>query len=192
MFARRSALRWPDRVRRTLWPHIGWARALKYRLHRIARLPGTPHTIAAGLACGVAVSITPLFGLHMLLAAVLALLCRGNIAASVAGTFFANPWTMPLIWLATLRLGSWMLFGDANAAVGAEGLSDTVAEVSRAIRARDVGVLESEVWPLLLSMTVGSLPLAVAAWCLTYWPVRHLVERRRAARLRLRRSHRPL
>ena len=165
---------------------------MRYRLHRIARLPATPHAIAAGLACGVAVSVTPLFGVHMLLAAALALLCGGSVMASAAGTFFANPWTLPLIWLATLRLGSWMLFGDANAAVGADGLSDTVAEVSRAIRARDVDVLESEVWPLLLSMTVGSLPVAVAAWCLTYWPVRHLVERRRAARVRLRRSDRPL
>lgn len=182
MFARRRAPSWPDRVRSALWPRIGWRRAFAYRMNRVARLPGSSHTIAAGLACGVAVSITPLFGLHIVLAGILAYLCRGNLIASVAGTFFANPWTMPLIWLATLRLGSWMLFGDASAAIGLDGIAGAVADASRAIRTSDLGLFEDEVWPILLSMTVGSLPLGLAAWCMTYWPVRRFIDRRRNAR----------
>ena len=128
----------------------------------------------------------------MLLGAALAWLCRGSILASTAGTFFANPWTLPVIWLLTLHLGSWMLFGDAAAAIGSDGLSDTVAGVSRAIRTRDMDLLEDEVGPLFLSMTVGSVPLAILAWALTYWPVRHLVQRYQTRRSkRLARSRLP-
>ena len=45
--------------------------------HRIKRLPGTPQSIAAGVACGVAASFTPFIGLHFVLAALFAWLVGG-------------------------------------------------------------------------------------------------------------------
>lgn len=188
IFGRRAAPRWPDRIRQALWPPIGWRRALAYQWHRLARMQASPHAVAAGLASGVAVSITPLLGLQFLLAGTLAAVCRGSVLAAIAGTFFANPWTLPFIWFATFELGGWMLFGDPQAAIGSDGLAATFAEAARALRARDVGSLEAEVWPILLSMIVGSLPLGAFAWGVTYWPVRRLVRRyriRRQARLRV-------
>ena len=186
MFGRRSAPRLSHRVRNLLWPAIGWRRVAVYRMRRLARLEGTPHTIAAGLACGVAVSVTPLLGFHILLAAMLALVFRGSLVASAAGTFFANPWTIPVIWLASLRLGSWMLFGEAAASVGADILSDAVDDVSEAIRTGNFGRLENEVWPVLLSMMVGSVPLGLLTGGVTYWSVRRLVLAQRERRLRVR------
>ncbi len=181
MFGRRAPLGWWDRFRRNIWPPGGWRRTISYHGHRLARMRASPHAVAAGLACGVAIGVTPLLGLQLLLAAALALIMRGSVLASVAGTFVANPWTVPIIWLATFRLGSWMLFGDATA-VAENGISDALVDIGEAVRARDYDRLEAELWPILFCMLVGSLPLGAAAWCLTYWPARRLVRRYRARR----------
>jgi uncharacterized protein (DUF2062 family) len=76
-----------------------------YLVRRATRLAGTPHSIAAGAACGVAISFTPLIGLHLLGAFLLCLLVRGNYLAAAAGTLVGNPWTFPFIWVATDQLG---------------------------------------------------------------------------------------
>ena len=97
------------RARNILWPRAGWGRTLSYLRHRVARLPGTPESIAIGLACGIAVSFTPLMGFHVLVAALLALVMGGNFLASALGTAFGNPWTFPLIWLWIYKLGTCIL-----------------------------------------------------------------------------------
>src|SRR3954453_9429722 len=88
-------------LRGRLWPHAGWRRAGHYLLMRFKRLPGTPQAIAAGLATGVAASLTPFLGLHVLLALGLARLTGGNLLAAGLGTLAGNPWTLPLIWTLT-------------------------------------------------------------------------------------------
>ena len=79
--------------------------AIEYLGHRVRRLPDTPHRIALGFACGVFASFTPFFGLHFVLAAVLAGLLRGNIVAALIGTVAGNPLTFPLIASVSLGLG---------------------------------------------------------------------------------------
>ena len=58
---------------------------------------------------GVMASFTPLFGLHFVVAALLAKAMRGNIVASLAGTLVANPLTFPFIAIASLWTGNWLL-----------------------------------------------------------------------------------
>src|SRR3954454_13066766 len=121
---------------------------------RIKRLPGTPHAIAAGLATGVAVSLTPFLGLHVLLALGLAWLTGGNLLAAGLGTLAGNPWTLPLVWTATYRLGCLVLGQPPHALRLLAGLHPKA--------------LLDEVGPLLWPMTVGAAPLAAAAWVATY------------------------
>ena len=64
----------------------GWRRYEKRMLARLSRLGGTPYSIAAGVACGVAVSFTPFVGLHFVLAVATAWLVRGNVLAGMLGT----------------------------------------------------------------------------------------------------------
>ena len=89
MFKRRHPLRLIRRVREFVWPRGGWRRAALYIVHRLGRLPGTPYRVAAGFACGAAVSFTPFMGFHFVGAALLALLIRGNVIASAIGTAIA-------------------------------------------------------------------------------------------------------
>ncbi len=106
---RRPILR---KVQDAVYPRRGWRRAIEYIGHRVKRLPDTPHKIAIGFAVGVFISFTPLFGLHFLFAAMMAMALRGNVLASLMGTFFGNPVTFPFIATISYRTGQ--LFLDAS------------------------------------------------------------------------------
>jgi uncharacterized protein (DUF2062 family) len=78
MFKRRIPLPFYRRLKEIFWPTAGFRRSMRYVAHRLGRLPGTPYRIAAGFACGAAVSFTPFIGFHILLAMLFALLIRGK------------------------------------------------------------------------------------------------------------------
>ncbi|TDL75008.1 DUF2062 domain-containing protein [Palleronia sediminis] len=109
MFKRRTPRGTAQNVARWFWPRGGWLRALRYLVYRIRRLPDPAHKIARGIACGVFVCFTPLFGLHFLMAAGLAWLIGGNVLAALLSTFVGNPITFPLIAGVSVKLGSWMM-----------------------------------------------------------------------------------
>ena len=93
------------RIKEFLLPKKGWRRALDYIVHRLKRLPDTPHNISVGLAMGVFSSFTPFFGFHLVVAGVLAYLFKANIVAALLGTFFGNPITWPFIASFSVNLG---------------------------------------------------------------------------------------
>lgn len=103
-------------------PGGGWGRSASYVMHRLRRLPDSPERIARGIAAGVAVSCTPLFGLHFIAAASIAWALRGNILASLLATFFGNPFTFPIIAVSALELGSFLL-GREKAAKAHEAMN---------------------------------------------------------------------
>jgi uncharacterized protein (DUF2062 family) len=96
-------------VAEVFWPRGGWLRAANYVKHRMRRLPGTPEQIARGVFAGVFASFTPLFGLHFIVAVILAKVMRGSLLAALLGTLFGNPLTyIPIAYIA-LQTGHWML-----------------------------------------------------------------------------------
>lgn len=134
-------------------------------------MPGTAHAVAAGLASGAAMSMTPFIGFHFLLAALLAWALRGNLLASAIGTAVGNPWTFPLIWIWSYRLGCWIL--------GRNPTEDPMQQRSM------VEALQSPLealTPLLLPMMVGSLPAVIVVWFGIYWPVRGAIGKYRQKR----------
>lgn len=92
-----------------VYPRGGWLRAVQYVMHRLKRLPDQPQKIGRGVAAGVFISFTPLFGLHLIGAMGLALAMRGNVLASVIGSFVGNPVTIPFIAVMSLGVGRKML-----------------------------------------------------------------------------------
>ncbi len=106
MFKRRNKLSAWKQFTGWLWPRIGLQRWAKYHQHRVSRISDSPYRVAAGLACGIAISFTPFLGLHVLLAVVLAYFIRANLLASAVGTIVGNPWTFPLIWVVIYEAGA--------------------------------------------------------------------------------------
>jgi uncharacterized protein (DUF2062 family) len=147
-----------------------------YLVKRATRLSGTPHSIAAGAACGVAISFTPFIGFHLLGSFLLCLLVRGNYLAAAAGTLVGNPWTFPFIWVAIYQLGHALLGTRAAQMVEHWDLATFFVKV------------EAVFWP----MVVGGLPLALIAGLATYFPLVRMIAAYQEARARRRQSQRGL
>ena len=189
MFRRRkspSALRI---VQSAIWPKSGWTRAGQYLWHRLHRLPGSPHSIAIGLASGAAMSVTPFIGVHFFVAALLAWVFGGNVLASAFGTIVGNPWTFPIIWLTTYYLGNVILGNGIPSGDQALNFADMFSGLIRAMIEADGALFFDRVWPVWWPMIVGSIPSALLTGGVVYFIVYRLVEvyqKRRALRLATR------
>jgi uncharacterized protein (DUF2062 family) len=133
-------------------------------------MPDTPYSIAAGFSCGVAISFTPFFGFHFLIAASLAWLLNGNLFASALGTVVGNPWTFPLLVVASYRLGIWVI-GVPDAA-----LPDEVT----------LRYIFDHPLQVFLPMAIGGTMEAVVAWFISFVAMRPAI----AAYQRMRRTRR--
>ena len=160
MFQRRNKLTFAQRLRGFFWPHIGWKRAGIYLKHRLARLPGTPHSIAAGFAVGAALCFTPFVGFQLVMSALLAGIFRISVFASVLGTFVGNPWTFPFIWWLVYTTGKTMMGGESI-----EALPDTLT----------MGYVFDNFLDIFLPMLLGSVPIGIIVWLMFYLPLRKLV-----------------
>ncbi|MET4700994.1 uncharacterized protein (DUF2062 family) [Constrictibacter sp. MBR-5] len=192
MFGRRSKRGGKARFRQWLWPVGGIRRSGQYMIHRLARTKASPYSLAAGFACGAAVSFTPLVGLHFVAAGLLALCMRASVIASAVGTIVGNPWTFPFIWLVTYEAGRWLGFGG-----GVEGERiDFVSRFQRACDALwnlDLGGVAHAAGPILEPMMVGGSLIGVAVWLaffLLLFPVIGAYKRTREVRLQSGRARR--
>lgn len=163
-------------MREFLWPRKGLTRPARYLAKRILRLSASPHAVAAGVAAGTFSAFTPLFGFHVILALALAYLMAGNLLAAALATTIANPLTIPLIALATFRLGEILLGIQSAEAVTAVELFHRLEHLQF-----------SELWqPVLKPMLAGAGILGVSAAFVAYGVTRFAVrsfKARRHARL---------
>ena len=140
-------------------------RSLKRRrLQLILELMGRverPERVAAAVALGVGIGLSPFIGFHFILAIVLAFAFRLNKLDTVLGSFVGNPWTLPPFFALGYRLGRWIL-----------GYSPADLPGLRWHR-----ILHSDFWtafhgpaflPRLASFLVGTTILAAAAAFATY------------------------
>jgi uncharacterized protein (DUF2062 family) len=165
-----------------IWPRKGFIRPVRYFQKRIVRLTASPHAIAAGFTAGILVSWTPVIGVHIAMAFVLAYLVGGNLVAAALGCLAAgNPFTYPFIWAITWEIGHLILGRDGGDQGGAIDLPALFHKL-------DVWQL----WDIVLKpMLVGAIPPAIVSglivYAITFYGVRGF-QRRRKARL-LERAH---
>jgi uncharacterized protein len=76
-----------------------------WRLHRRS----VPRGVALGLGIGVIIPF-----MHVVVAAILAIPLRANIALAAAFTLVVNPLTIPPMYYAAYRIGSWELHHDVT------------------------------------------------------------------------------
>jgi uncharacterized protein len=137
----------------------------------------TRRSVPRGVAIGLFVAVIIPF-MHTFIAALLAIPARANVAVAALFTLVVNPITIPLMYVAAYRIGSWELHHD-RAVVDAATARQVTGELQRIL-----------FWIHHASgpIGVGILTLAVAAsvfgyfsaalgwrlWCAARW-------RRRAA-----------
>jgi uncharacterized protein (DUF2062 family) len=186
MFRRRDQLPLLQRLRDWLWPRTGWGRAITYYWHRLQRIPGTPASVAAGFACGLAASMSPAVGTHVIVGMILAYALRGSMLASVIGTLVINPWTAPPVWFSTYYTGAFILGWEEYGHAGVSDFIGMFAGLTQAVVQLDAPMFIKQVIPIFWPMLVGALPVALIVGFGSYLalePVLRKLQDRRTARL---------
>lgn len=152
---------------------------------KLDKINATPYQVAAGFACGAAVSFTPFVGFHTLLALVAAFAIRANMVASAIGTLVGNPWTFPFIWPATLWMGRLFFRADSQNSVD---FIDLFKNLTHAVLKLDFGLFVSDIWPILLPMMIGCIPYVIVVWAISYFFIKRGLDKFQERRERLRRK----
>ena len=163
LFGRRERKPGTDGGRSTRGLWYKWLIRKCFPAHQLKRLRASPHEVALGCAVGVFISITPLLGAQMLIAALIAGLLRASVPAAVLGTFFGNPVSWPIIWTSTYAMGVQIVRLDW--VLDAGDFEQNVMLLWAALLERSPELLNATIallWPLLLPMLAGSLPLGPA------------------------------
>jgi len=132
IFKRRKQQSFLQRMQVFLWPEKGFIRGWRYMRHRVERINDTPTNIATGCAIGALTSFTPLFGLHFLVAALVAKMFRVNIISALFGTAVGNPISFPFIAAGSMSVGS-LVLGRVQTASHSDGdgVIDAFIDVGR-------------------------------------------------------------
>ena len=130
-----------------------------------------PARVAAAWAVGVGISLSPLLGLHTVIALALAFLFRLNKVDVLLGTLIINPWTLTIYFPAAVTLGTFV--------TGAK------LQAMKLISVREV--LMPSAWqgqahalkPVLTAWVVGATPCALVGGLATFLLLRRAIERHR-------------
>lgn len=186
MFRRRQPLGWFHYCKELFWPKAGWRRVITYLKHRVFRLRASSYSIAVGFSCGVAMSFTPLVGLHFIIAAILSWPLRGNIIAAALGTMIGNPITFPIMWGASYKLGI-LLLGKPPV-VGPDGSTGIMAAIEQMGENTLLTNVVEITGPWMLGSMITGPCAAVVAFVLVKFGVRAYRKRRLAELLKRHRA----
>ena len=134
-------------------------RFFKLQREKIFSIKDFPEAVAIGLAWGVSVSFTPLLGLHLIICYSGTWLMRGNLIAATVGTIIGNPWTFPFFFYFAYKIGVLSYF---------QPLENYEFRILFFINN-----FEKLFYPTLL----GSIPIAIIIWLITYKVSKHFLEK---------------
>lgn len=161
---------------------LSW-RGLSRRITAVLHLDDAPSKIALGLAVGVFIGCTPLYGLHTLLALVVAFALRVNKVATVTGAWFNLPWIAPFVYGLSLKVGEFILSGGQGLEfLRGERLGDLAAMIRPYLsfeRFREGFLASFQLLfvaskPLFVGTTVVGVLAAVVTYVLALGAVREL------------------
>jgi uncharacterized protein (DUF2062 family) len=151
-----------------------WQIGARKVLRRVLYSKSSPSSIAGGMALGIFVGLTPMFGFQMILAAFLGALFRVNIVAAVAGVWITNPLTAVPIYYAEYQLGA-LILPYAHGSHAAEGIALVArkfGEISLVEFWRTLGAAIGAFFGMgnevILRLLTGSVIIATVLSALTY------------------------
>ena len=130
---------------------------LKMKVYKIRDFP---EAVAIGLAWGVAGSFTPLLGFHLIICYLGTISMRGNLIAATVGSVIGNPWTLPFFFYVAYKFGLNFIYSPLDNYEFK--INFLIENFSR----------------LFFPTLIGSLPIAIAAWYITYKVSKFYLEKR--------------
>ena len=132
-------------------------RMIKMKIYRIRDFP---EAVAIGLAWGVSISFTPLLGFHLIIIYLGTISMRGNLVAATVGSVIGNPWTFPFFFYFAYKLGLTLFFSP---------LDNYEFKIS---------FLIDNFNQLFFPTLIGSVPIAIIVWFITYRVSKFYLEKR--------------
>ncbi len=140
----------------------------RYFALRIVRLSAAPEPLARAIACGVAVSFFPVFGIHALMGVALAFMIRANLVAAGLSTLLLPPVILPLVFSLDFIVGRHILQYFGYDTHGSEdGFSGAAAA--------GASYIHSDFTNLFLPALVGSALFMALAWPAAYMASHKLI-----------------
>lgn len=151
-------------------------RRAKTRFVEVAGVHDRPERLAAAWAWGIGIGLSPLMGLHTVLALVLAIVLRLNKIDVVLGTLIINPWTLTVYFPAAVFVGKRI----------------TGVHVPQFVRFHPESVLDVAVWrdnapwlrSMLMAWGVGAAIFSLVGGVVTYFLLRRIIRVHREHHLR--------
>jgi uncharacterized protein (DUF2062 family) len=147
-------------------------------------LRGSPESIGLGVAIGIFVACSPLLGIHLVMAVVLATLLGANRPAALATSFLNNPATFVPVYAMEYWVGSFFWSGPPVARV-----KQVLAEVldqftgSSVLNMREHAALVLELGKdVFIPMMIGGTLMGLVAGTAVYFPAVALVRKLRGKR----------
>ena len=137
---------------------INLRRASLFYFLKLIRVKDSQDKLAIGFACGSMVSFTPFIGFHFFLAIIFAYIFRGNVVASLIGTFVGNPFTFPFIWIFIYKVGNLFFKNDQKLSLELTFQS-----------------FFDQGYDILIPMMIGSLIVSIPIWFISYFTVKFLI-----------------
>lgn len=140
----------------------------------------TPRSVPRGVAVGLFVAVIIPF-MHTLIAVLLAIPTRANVAVAAIFTWVINPFTIPPMYYAAYHIGLWELHADAAV------MSPVAAEQASGELARFLFWIHHASGPIALGVLTISIVAAAVGYFSTavfwrMWIVRKVRRRRRLRR----------
>ncbi|MBN2676370.1 MAG: DUF2062 domain-containing protein [Alphaproteobacteria bacterium] len=168
MFKRATPLPLWRKILNFIYPQIGFRRAGRYIYLRVLRLKGETESIARGVALGVAVSMTPFIGFHLILVGLLGLLIRGNVIAGALSSLVGNPITFPFIWYVMYLVGVMLVPQVGHVDLSPVSLFQMFEHFVTAVWSLDQTLFMEKVWRIWFPMLIGSIPLFILSYVIVY------------------------
>lgn len=143
------------------------------RAMAVFHLDEEPSRLAAGMAVGVFIGVTPFFFLHTILAWLVAFLFRLNKAATVTGAWINLPWFAPFVYAFSLALGEAIVSGDFSIIRRVGEVPGRATSLLRTDPVEQAGAFTRLVWRTMfeasLPLFAGATVVGVAAGLITYY-----------------------
>ncbi|MFC1822845.1 DUF2062 domain-containing protein [Thermodesulfobacteriota bacterium] len=144
-------------------------RSLQRVYIRFIRIRGEPNNIALGFALGLFVGMSPSMGAQTVIAIFLAALLKWNKISAAIGVWITNPFTAPVIYLVTYRIGAKLLGVTKNYTPNDEPTLTIVEKMLQ--KAPDI------FWALIVGGIIVGIPLAIIGYYFSFSAVQRYQDR---------------
>jgi len=152
-----------EQMERSRWIRPFANRVLRSELWRFTRR-SVPRGVALGMLVGIIIPFA-----QILFASLLSLTVRANVPVAALTTFVTNPFTTPLIWVLSYKVGSWLLQVDAMTIVAPVNTAMEHTELQDALQWLTGATLVTAFGLVVVAVVAASVSYLVASLSWRAW-----------------------